>query len=114
MYNSNEFMSSLCSGKTKSGARCRRKGLYTEDNMLFCWTHVRKTEDTCAICMNPLFDVEMLCCGHMFHKRCIARWIKYKSTCPICRCIVYDESTLIKRPIDHSNVRIDVRFSAEF
>lgn len=111
MYNNNEIMSLLCSGKTKSGTRCKRKGVYTEENLFFCWAHVQKTEELCAICMSPLFDVNMLCCGHMFHKRCITKWIKYKSTCPICRCIVYDDTVQFKRTTDLANVRMDIRFS---
>jgi hypothetical protein len=108
-------MSLLCSGKTKSGARCMKKGLYTsvfDDNLCFCWAHVKKTDELCTICMNPLFDVNMLCCGHMFHTRCISKWIKYKSTCPICRCIVYDDTVQFKRSSDLASVRMDIRFSS--
>ena len=30
-------------------------------------------------------DVSVLKCGHMFHSNCIARWLKNKKECPLCR-----------------------------
>ena len=30
-------------------------------------------------------DVSVLKCGHMFHSHCIARWLKNKKECPLCR-----------------------------
>jgi hypothetical protein len=105
-------MSLFCSGKTKYGVSCRNKGVYHEDDRSFCRIHVTKIDELCTICMNKLFDVNMLCCGHMFHRRCIAKWTRYNSSCPICRCIVYDDAVCFKRSSDGASVRMDIRYSS--
>ncbi|XP_075767908.1 E3 ubiquitin-protein ligase TTC3 isoform X1 [Pelodiscus sinensis] len=44
-------------------------------------------DDPCIICHEELSqeDLCVLECGHSFHKRCIATWLKTQSTCPTCR-----------------------------
>lgn len=106
----------ICSGKTKTGRPCKNKGSYKsiyEDTRSFCLTHVQKSDELCSICMNNLFDIDMLSCGHMFHKRCISRWTKYKSTCPICRCIVYKDNDVVRltRMSDLASIRMDIQFT---
>lgn len=46
----------------------------------------------CAICIAPVLLGTKTPCGHVFHNRCIKRWLgttllKYKDsgTCPLCR-----------------------------
>lgn len=63
--------------------------------------------------MSPLFDIEVLCCGHMFHTRCIQKWIKYKKSCPICRCIVYTDVIELTRSSDLASIRLNVNFEVE-
>lgn len=47
-------------------------------------------EITCSICLD-LFKEGLykrtLTCGHVFHKKCIDKWITkdFQKTCPICR-----------------------------
>ncbi|XP_062833223.1 E3 ubiquitin-protein ligase TTC3 isoform X3 [Anolis carolinensis] len=43
--------------------------------------------DPCVICHEELSSemLQMLDCGHRFHKLCIGPWIKEHSTCPTCR-----------------------------
>ncbi|XP_060626325.2 E3 ubiquitin-protein ligase TTC3 [Anolis sagrei] len=43
--------------------------------------------DPCVICHEELSSeiMQMLDCGHRFHKLCIGPWIKEHSTCPTCR-----------------------------
>lgn len=40
----------------------------------------QEIDTTCAICYESA-DFQ-LNCGHIFHKRCLAKW---KKTCPMCR-----------------------------
>ncbi|XP_044983871.1 mucin-2-like [Hordeum vulgare subsp. vulgare] len=49
--------------------------------------------DECPVCLEPLRidggDVRAAhACGHVFHSRCIARWIRHRNSCPVCRCTV--------------------------
>lgn len=48
-----------------------------------------KPSQDCAICLLSLESpIEQLPCGHMFHQKCILKWIKLKQIfceCPTCR-----------------------------
>ena len=33
-------------------------------------------------------------CGHPGHERCFGKWLSKKNTCPFCRCIVTEISTI--------------------
>lgn len=67
--------------------------------------------------MNALFDIEVLSCGHMFHAKCIQKWIKYKRSCPICRCIVFDNTEPdminITRRSDLASIQLNVIFEVD-
>ena len=39
----------------------------------------------CVICMNCKFTKIKLRCGHIFHRKCIDEWGRWKQTCPICQ-----------------------------
>ncbi|ESO06177.1 hypothetical protein HELRODRAFT_188288 [Helobdella robusta] len=41
----------------------------------------------CTICQESLQNMKVLKlrCSHRFHEKCIIRWVKEQSTCPICR-----------------------------
>ncbi|XP_073030712.1 probable E3 ubiquitin-protein ligase XERICO [Primulina eburnea] len=43
----------------------------------------------CSICLTalePTSEVNRLSCGHIFHKLCLEKWLKYwNATCPLCR-----------------------------
>lgn len=58
--------------------------------------------DDCAICLDG-FKAKQRCrelpCGHIFHKKCVDRWLKKNPRCPICRHCLQTE-----QPI--SNVRV--------
>ncbi|CAN6204324.1 unnamed protein product [Urochloa humidicola] len=49
-------------------------------------------EERCAICVTPYEDGEPCSvlpgCEHMFHKPCVAKWLRKKNTCPLCRATV--------------------------
>ena len=43
----------------------------------------------CSICLETSdTDTVKLPCKHMFHKKCINKWIKRKKSCPCCRHII--------------------------
>ena len=51
-----------------------------------------KTED-CSICCSDMFDKTVLYtpCGHVFHNKCLKKWLetmKNPVTCPCCRSFI--------------------------
>lgn len=49
--------------------------------------------DRCIICLidfQPNEKVDMLCCGHYYHKLCIKTWLKHKDNCPYCNQNIYE------------------------
>jgi len=51
-------------------------------------------EEECLICQDEMGreKVTQLTCGHIYHKSCIASWLKRKASCPTCRQAVTKES----------------------
>ncbi|XP_066323606.1 putative RING-H2 finger protein ATL37 [Miscanthus floridulus] len=49
-----------------------------------CWDYSICQEDETS---NPMAGhaMEMLGCGHAFHRKCITKWFGQRSTCPMCR-----------------------------
>ncbi|CAL0307763.1 unnamed protein product [Lupinus luteus] len=49
----------------------------------------KQTEVECIVCLTqfePESEINHLCCGHMFHKVCLEKWLNYWNiTCPLCR-----------------------------
>ena len=48
---------------------------------------LNNNESTCAICIEVFVkgdEVIRLDCGHMYHHKCVAEWVKYRPTCPMC------------------------------
>ncbi|KAF8032137.1 hypothetical protein BT93_D1149 [Corymbia citriodora subsp. variegata] len=46
-------------------------------------------KDCCSICLEEFHRTEKvteLPCSHVFHRRCIIRWLEDKNSCPLCRC----------------------------
>ena len=48
----------------------------------------REVDDECAICYAAYelgsYQAHMRC-GHVFHSRCLTKWLQRKQTCPVCR-----------------------------
>ncbi|KAJ4981606.1 hypothetical protein NE237_032443 [Protea cynaroides] len=48
-----------------------------------------QSEQDCSVCLNRFesdSEINQLCCGHLFHKVCLERWLDYWNiTCPLCR-----------------------------
>lgn len=38
----------------------------------------------CIICLQSKFTKIKLRCGHIFHRKCIDEWARWKKTCPVC------------------------------
>lgn len=47
------------------------------------------TKQECSVCLiefKPDAEINHLSCGHVFHKSCLEKWLKYwNTTCPLCR-----------------------------
>jgi hypothetical protein len=53
-------------------------------------------EVECAICLQELMKedggfVQIIVCGHIFHKNCLVEWIVDQHSCPLCRAILYTD-----------------------
>nr|GMC54485.1 E3 ubiquitin-protein ligase RNF181-like [Ipomoea batatas] len=44
-----------------------------------------KPKETCSICLEGLVKATRMPCSHVFHERCIVRWLKRSNECPLCR-----------------------------
>lgn len=48
-----------------------------------------ENQDCCSICMDPLCDpVTLTKCNHGFHMKCLDKWTKTYSNCPLCRASI--------------------------
>ena len=51
-------------------------------------THNNEDNTECSICLQENHHKHKFVktkCDHVFHKRCLAKWINTKNTCPLCR-----------------------------
>jgi hypothetical protein len=51
-------------------------------------TPTQKEESSCPICLESFHPNCLLMyfeCGHQFHSECSKRWLRQRSTCPVCR-----------------------------
>lgn len=43
----------------------------------------------CVICLKQMtVKLGKTCCNHIFHYRCIDRWVRSSASCPICRTLL--------------------------
>ncbi|KAK3027163.1 hypothetical protein RJ639_041264 [Escallonia herrerae] len=64
---------------------------------------------TCSICHEdfvPRDMVNRLPCSHIFHTRCILRWLKRSNTCPLCRSKVHKEEPARPKETHGQPIRI--------
>jgi len=46
----------------------------------------------CSICQDSLTaPLEILPCGHLFHRQCIKKWFEQRMACPVCRARITDD-----------------------
>lgn len=49
------------------------------------------SEESCSICYdeidtsNKMDDIVLTVCKHLYHKKCLNKWLECKRTCPMCR-----------------------------
>ena len=72
-----------CSATCKNGKKCPYKAKL--DGL--CMRH-HTTKPECAICLKELKQPIELSCSHRFHNKCITKWLKINSSCPICRVVI--------------------------
>lgn len=64
------------------------------DDGLSAWEEA----DICVVCQDPMDvedeeqDVRRLPCGHQFHFKCVARWLKERNTCCVCQAVAIDDT----------------------
>lgn len=53
----------------------------------------KQEKPECSICLEPVTgkDGETTKCGHLFHKKCLAKWLKEANTCPLCRKVIRED-----------------------
>ena len=70
-----------CQATTQKGVQCRRAPVAGTTT---CTQH---GGDSCPVCLGVMSDgtSRQLDCGHTFHTRCLARWKRTSTTCPMCR-----------------------------
>ncbi|RHY07153.1 hypothetical protein DYB25_007206 [Aphanomyces astaci] len=59
------------------------------------------TDVICAICLDGVDRgaqevLELVQCGHTFHKECVGGWLKDHCTCPLCRTMSFDEEFMVE------------------
>lgn len=61
-------------------------------------------EQECSICLEYFKDrvnlISVETCKHVFHKECMAKWLKYNNICPLCRMNLKKELPLGSVEID--------------
>lgn len=96
-------MDTKCSFITKKNIECSRKNINLSK---YCWQHTDNKE-TCTICLEKVGKHKkfIINCKHGFHKKCIAKWMKYSLSCPLCRYEVssYELTILGIKKIDKYN-----------
>lgn len=46
----------------------------------------------CAICLDSIYPAKYkLPCKHLFHVKCIKKWLKHSQSCPVCRYVIISQ-----------------------
>ena len=85
-------MTCYCESTTSKNKPCRMK---VSAKGMKCRFHRHyETPSECAVCLETMSEYTTLKCGHMYHPRCIQKWLNQSMTCPMCRCEIKDRRTL--------------------
>ena len=64
----------------------------------FQYKHISKyssrKEDSCAICLQKFKGTDIIkefCCKHIFHKKCLLKWLQKSNICPLCKYNLMDK-----------------------
>ena len=53
-----------------------------------------RKEDSCAICLQKFKGTDIIkefCCKHIFHKKCLLKWLQTSNICPLCKHNLMDD-----------------------
>lgn len=97
-------MPQQCEANTRSGQQCKKT---CEGRTC----HIHSLTDSCSVCLSVMNDTNsrILDCGHKFHSRCIDRWKRRSSTCPMCRAPFDQPMYTVKisiEPIGYESERV--------
>ena len=71
-------------------------GLLEEEKVLLKnYINFFPKSEECSICQEKFGFLDKICelpCGHRFHQDCVNNWFKQKTTCPLCRYNIRDDS----------------------
>jgi hypothetical protein len=61
--------------------------------------YIKHIEDSCAICLEKFLKTDIVkrfaCGDHIFHKKCLAKWLKKSDLCPLCK---FNLTNLVGKP----------------
>ena len=61
--------------------------------------YIKNIEEKCAICLEKFLKTDIVkrfaCGDHIFHKKCLATWLKKSNLCPLCK---FDLLDLVGKP----------------
>lgn len=80
----------VCRAKTEF-----RKALHSLEVRKLKKGEIDLAEEICVVCLETYKQrelVRILTCRHVFHKRCIDRWLLKRGTCPICSCDILQKN----------------------
>ena len=63
----------------------------------------RGTEEECSICLDEFehgASLQLLPCGHTFHRPCIREWLKGHNFCPLCKYVLTGPTTSTPGDLD--------------
>jgi hypothetical protein len=98
-----------CESITRSGDRCKN----TCSSNKYCHHHTNTIQEQCSICWTSMNETNSrkLDCGHTFHTRCIDRWKRRNSTCPMCRAPFDQPMYKIRLTIEPDGENMEMRTS---
>jgi hypothetical protein len=61
--------------------------------------NMKYEQSDCSICLDELQidKVSTASCGHVFHSKCMKKFIKVDDRCPLCRTVIYNDEIRINR-----------------
>ena len=60
----------------------------------------KEVDEKCSICMEEYQNGELkniLPCTHIFHKKCVVKWLSQNVACPLCRGVVEEDMDVVNQ-----------------
>jgi|AntRauTorckE6833_2_1112554.scaffolds.fasta_scaffold71391_1 hypothetical protein len=100
----------------KSGKQCKTKPRFGN----YCSKHKKwsilknKKSDICTICIEIINKNKKITkCNHLFHSKCLDKWLTIGNTCPLCRTELIEKQTYHNHDDEYSLDEDDIS-SEEF